>query len=103
MEGSLVMNNFVEEEGRLIIRDLAGNRLSTFKTTGFFPYRTAQIVYSTKLFGMDNVRVDYTGQEDNHRVYAIVDITTLGRGQKLYVAVSDGGMIFGTEVYERDW
>ena len=93
MEGSLVMNNFVKEEGRLIVRDLAGNKLSAFNTVGYYPYRTASITYGKRLVSLSNVRVDYSGDGDNHRVYKV---------ENGYVSVSDG-FSFGTEVYERDW
>ena len=61
---------YVEEAGRLTVRDQAGNRIAEFETEGFYPYRKARLDGgSLALF--KGVRFSYKGVSggDNHRVY----------------------------------
>ena len=59
---------FVEEAGRLIVRDRAGNRLARFETVGFYT-RKARIEEYLALF--TGVRFFYEGEsgDGDHRVY----------------------------------
>ena len=59
---------FVEEAGRLIVRDRAGNRLARFETVGFYT-RTG---LEGKLALFTGVRFFYEGEssgDGDHRVY----------------------------------
>lgn len=85
--------DFVTEDGRLIVRDQAGNRLTVVKTVGFYPYRVAAV--GDRVAQIREVRFTYEGASDgdNHRVYK----TESGH----FVSASDWTITWGLSAHPR--
>lgn len=81
---------FVEENGRLTVRDQSGNRIAEFYTVGFYPYRKARL--QNRLALLTNVEFSYKGESggDNHRVYEIQ--------QGGFISCGDQSVAIGTKV-----
>lgn len=87
------LKEYVEEEGRLTLRDKAGTRLSTVCTVGFYPYRVAQVHSRVATIREVNTQYDGKSDWDNHRVY----VTREGH----FVQVDDWTVQWALEITRR--